>query len=170
MLFKKPTAARYTFLHVWIYSKLISKLNETQQTPVRSTKAPRTTQKLFYIHRMEEEPFSETENCGKVKFGPHLLPQLREPALSNWDLHKKGRCTLSTTLTLFPIGKHHLYQYKTDFSAPLMPCKPKRNLISVTQLQTYLFCHYNSLPIFSDIQSSEVQYIRAKSYLLNSML
>jgi len=40
---------------------------------------------------MEERPLHETENCGKVKLRPHLLPQLREPALRNWDLHKKGQ-------------------------------------------------------------------------------
>lgn len=51
---------------------------------------------------MEEEPFSETENCGKVKFGPHLLPQLREPALPNWDLHKKGQLHIIYYTNSFP--------------------------------------------------------------------
>lgn len=88
-LLKKPTAACYTFLDAWICSKLISTLSETQQTPVRSTKAPMTTQKLLCIKRMKEQSLSETEDCGKEN-RPHLLAQLREPALINWDLHNKG--------------------------------------------------------------------------------
>lgn len=128
-----------------------------------------TTQKLFYIQRMKEQPLSETENCGKVKFRPHGLPQFRDPAIPNQVLHKNVQLHITYYTSSFPVGKHHLYQHKTDFSAPLTLCKLKRNFISVMQLQAYLFCHCNSLPIFSSIQSGEIQYMRAKPYLLNSM-
>lgn len=101
-LFKKPTAANYTFLNVCIYFKLISTLSETQQTPIRSTEVPMTTQELFYIQRMEEWPLSETENCGKVKRRPQLLPQLKEPPLPNWDLHKKGQLGIIYYTNSFP--------------------------------------------------------------------
>lgn len=66
-------------------------MSETQQIPIRCTRAPMTTQKLFYIWRMEEQPLSETEKCGKEKFRPRLLPQLRKPALPNWDLCKRAQ-------------------------------------------------------------------------------
>lgn len=78
-----------------------------------------------------------------------MLPQPREPALVNWVSTWRGSCTLSTTLTLFPTGKHHLYQYKTGFSAPLMLCKLKRNFAEGMRLQAYLSCHYNSQHSFS---------------------
>lgn len=112
-------------------SKLICvTLSETQQTPIRSTKAPVNTQKLFCIKRMKEQSLSETEDCGN-KTGCICSLSLENQPSSTGISTTRGSCMLSTTLILFPSGKHHLYQYKTDFSAPLMLCKLKRNSLKL---------------------------------------
>lgn len=82
------------------------------------------------------------------KTGHICLPSLENQPSSTGISITRGSCTLSTALTLFPTGKHHLYQNKTDFSAPAMLCKLKRNFIAVMRLQAYIFSHCNSLILF----------------------
>lgn len=114
----------------------------------------------IYIQKIEEQPFSEIQTGHTCSLSLGCLPDCylhKKRAAAHYLLRSLFSQTGNITFICVKlISQHHW--------------KLKRNFISIMQLQAYLLCHYNSLPIFSTVQSGELQRIRAKTYLLNSVL